>query len=432
VFGSYARGYKGQAVDADIYLTQASYNASPAGAEKSRSWEAGFKGRFLDRRAELNITYYDTLFTGYQTSSAGLDGSGAPVLRSAGKLYTSGVEGDVTFRPTRALTLSGNFLFADNAFGDLYVDAVTNVKGGRPLNAPDTKYGLSGSYDAVVSEWPVSFNANYTWTSETLFSNLADAAKPSSVWMRPSYGIANASVTVRDPSDRYRVTLFVKNLGDKHYVDGLRRISGSVGGAGAVAQSLPRDFDRYIGADLRGGVLMTATPTEGRGAADRAGRWADIFRIGALGGLLGRKRHLGLRGDRLGGRAASVAALGHPGQRGGPGVRQADPGRPGPGGLRCRDGDPFRLRHGLGRAVRVDLAVLPPARRGSHARGAVLCRRRLDRDASGDHGRGRRPSRLRRPRRGHRRVHVALLLHRADGVVRERGSKAPLRSWRTG
>jgi iron complex outermembrane receptor protein len=248
VFGSYARGYKGQAVDADIYLTQASYNASPAGAEKSRSWEGGFKGRFFDRRAELNVTYYDTLFTGYQTSSAGLDGSGAPVLRSAGKLYTSGVEGDVTFRPTRALTLSGNFLFADNKFGDLYVDAVTNVKGGVPLNAPDTKYGVAGSYDAAIGGWPVSFNANYTHTSKTLFSNLADANNPNSVWLRPAYGVANASVTVRDPDDRYRVTLFVKNIGDTHYVDGLRRISGSVGGAGAVAQSLPRDFDRYVGA----------------------------------------------------------------------------------------------------------------------------------------------------------------------------------------
>jgi iron complex outermembrane recepter protein len=37
---------------------------------------------------------------------------------------------------------------------------------------------------------------------------------------------------------------------DKHYVDGLRRISGSVGGAGAVAQSIPRDFDRFIGGSL--------------------------------------------------------------------------------------------------------------------------------------------------------------------------------------
>lgn len=250
VFGSYARGYKGQAVDADIYVTQASFDSSPAGAEKSRSWETGFKGRFFDRRAELNLTYYNTLFTGYQTASAGLDGSGAPVLRSAGKLFTRGVEGDITFRPVRGLTLSGNFLFADNKFGDLFINAVTNVKGGVPLNAPDTKYGLAGSYDTAVHDWKVSLNANYTWTSKTLFSNLADAKNPNSVWLRPDYGVANASITVSEPDDRYRISVFVKNFSDVHYVDGLRRISGSVGGAGAVAQSLPRDFDRYVGASF--------------------------------------------------------------------------------------------------------------------------------------------------------------------------------------
>jgi iron complex outermembrane receptor protein len=248
VFGSWAKGYKGQAVDADIYVTQAGYNNSPVAPERSRSWEGGFKSRFLDRRAELNVTYYDTLFNGYQTSSAGLDGSGAPVLRSAGKLYTSGVEGELTLRPVDGLTLSGNFLFADNKFGDLFVDAVTNVKGGTPLNAPKNKYGFAGSYDTAVGEWKVSFNANWTHTAKTLFSNLADANNPNSVWLRPAFGVANASVTVRDPGDRYRVTVFVKNLGNTHYVDGLRRISGSVGGAGAVAQSLPRDFDRYVGA----------------------------------------------------------------------------------------------------------------------------------------------------------------------------------------
>jgi iron complex outermembrane receptor protein len=153
VFGSWAKGYKGQAVDADIYVTQAGYDNSPVAPERSRSWEGGFKARFLNRRAELNVTYYDTLFNGYQTSSAGLDGSGAPVLRSAGKLYTSGVEGDFTLRPVEGLTLSGNFLFADNEFGDLFVDAVTNVKGGVPLNAPKNKYGFAGSYDTTVGEW---------------------------------------------------------------------------------------------------------------------------------------------------------------------------------------------------------------------------------------------------------------------------------------
>jgi len=247
VYGSWARGYKGQAVDADIFVSQAGFNSSPVAPEKSRSWEAGFKGRFLDRRAEVNLTFYDTLFKGYQTASQGVDGSGPPVLRSAGKLYTQGLEGSITLRPLDGLSLSGNFLFSDNEFGDLFVDATHNVKGGRPLNAPDTKYGLIGSYETAVGEWDVSFNANYTWTSKTLFTNLTDAAASNSIWLRPSFGVANASVMVSAPDDRYRVTAFVKNIFDEQYVDTLRRISGSVGGAGAVVQSLPRDFDRYFG-----------------------------------------------------------------------------------------------------------------------------------------------------------------------------------------
>ena len=39
VYASWARGYKGQAVDADIFLTQQGYDVSPVAPEKSRAWE---------------------------------------------------------------------------------------------------------------------------------------------------------------------------------------------------------------------------------------------------------------------------------------------------------------------------------------------------------------------------------------------------------
>lgn len=250
VYGSWARGYKGEAVDADLFLSNAGLAASPVAPEKSRSWEAGFKGRYFDRRLNMNLTAYDTLFTGYQTTSSGTDGSGAPVLRSAGKLYTRGLEGDITVRAAEGLTFSGNFLFADNKFGDLFATATTNVKDGRPLNAPGTKYGLVADYTFDVGEWSVQLNSNYTWTSKTLFTNLADAANPNSIWLRPSYGVANASLGFVAPEQKYKITLFAKNLFNEHYVAGLRRISGSVGGVGAVAQALPRDFDRYFGASF--------------------------------------------------------------------------------------------------------------------------------------------------------------------------------------
>lgn len=246
-YGSWARGYKGEAVDADLFLSQAGLDSSPVAPEKSRSWEVGFKSQFWDRRITFNLSAYDTKFTGYQTTSSGIDGSGAPVLRSAGSLLTKGIEGEISIRPVPGLSLGGNFLFADNKFGDLFINATTNLKGGDPLNAPETKYGVNGSYSFRVADFGVTAGANYNWTSHTLFTNLADANNPNSIWIRPSYGIANATLAVTSPDERYKISLYVKNLFGTPYVDGLRRISGSVGGAGAVAQSIPRDFDRFIG-----------------------------------------------------------------------------------------------------------------------------------------------------------------------------------------
>jgi iron complex outermembrane receptor protein len=250
VYGSWAHGYKAQAVDADIFVSQVGFDTSPVAPETSNSWEIGFKSQFWDRRITLNVTAYDTTFSGYQTTSSGTDPSAAPVLRSAGKLYTKGIEGELVIRPVDGLRFSANFLFADNKFGDLFLNATTNIVGGDPLNAPENKYGLTASYDFMAGGWGVNINSNYTWTDQTLFTNLADANNLASIWRRPAFGVANAALNITAPGENVTLGIYVKNLFDKHYVAGLRRISGSVGGAGAVAQALPRDFDRYVGATL--------------------------------------------------------------------------------------------------------------------------------------------------------------------------------------
>jgi iron complex outermembrane receptor protein len=65
----------------------------------------GVKSQWFDRKLTINLTGYKTTFDGYQTSSSGTDGSGAPVLRSAGKLYTKGIEATSSLRPTRAASV---------------------------------------------------------------------------------------------------------------------------------------------------------------------------------------------------------------------------------------------------------------------------------------------------------------------------------------
>ncbi len=254
VYASWGKGYKGIAVDADLYVSQAGYDASPVAPEKSDAWEVGFRSNWLERRLMFNVTYYDTKFTGYQTASTGIDGSGAPVLRSAGELFTSGWELEAALRPIDGLTLSANAELGNYEFGDLFVDSTTNLKGGVPLSAPETKYGFSAIYDFAMGNLGASLAGNYSHVSETLFTNLNDATKvPNNIyspWIRPAYGVANASFGLTSPSEKYKAVFFVKNLLDDHYVASFRRISGSVGGGGAVAQAIPRDFERYFGVTL--------------------------------------------------------------------------------------------------------------------------------------------------------------------------------------
>ena len=83
----------------------------------------------------------------------------------------------------------------------------------------------------------------------TIAGNLGSSLSQGT-WVSTSFGVANAAINIATPNDQIKIGLYVKNLFNEHYVAGLRRISGSVGGAGAVAQALPRDFDRYFGATV--------------------------------------------------------------------------------------------------------------------------------------------------------------------------------------
>jgi iron complex outermembrane recepter protein len=183
-YASWARGYIGQAIDADLFISQAGFLASPVAQEKSRSFEQGFKARFGDRAVSLNANVYDTKFIGYQTTSSGTDGAGAPVLRSAGSLNTSVFEADINVRPIKGLSLSANMLYADNKFGVLFINSTNNLKGGVPLIALELKFGLAGTYDFRLDACGATIASNYTWTDKTLLTIVADANNSHSIWLR--------------------------------------------------------------------------------------------------------------------------------------------------------------------------------------------------------------------------------------------------------
>src|SRR6185312_16745470 len=77
----------------------------PVRAERSRNYEVGFKGAFLDHRVTWNLTGFYEEFTGFQVQSRDEQTNGNE-LESVGKVTATGVETELSVRPIQDLTVS--------------------------------------------------------------------------------------------------------------------------------------------------------------------------------------------------------------------------------------------------------------------------------------------------------------------------------------
>ena len=240
VFADYATGYKGLAYDLTSSLTTRTLVTSgqykgiptadsiaaqqPIRPERSRDYEVGFKGAFLDHRATWNVTGFYEEFTGFQAQSRDPI-TNVNELESIGKVTSSGVETEFAIRPISAVTLSasGSYDVAkmnDFPMGQCFpfqtvaqgcVNSEQNLSGKSLPNAPKWSGNLNGEYDHPLAGNYTAFVAlAYRWQSAVVFSLLQD---PDSV--QDAYGIFNLSTGLG--GEHWKVTLFVDNLFDTHY-----------------------------------------------------------------------------------------------------------------------------------------------------------------------------------------------------------------------
>ena len=240
VFADYATGYKGLAYDLTSSLTTRTLETSgpytgiaaadsiaarqPIRPERSRDYEAGFKGAFLDRRVTWNLTGFYEEFTGFQAQSRD-EATGVNELESIGKVTSTGVESEFAARPIAPVTLSlsGSYdvakmvdfpagqCFTDQSVAQGCVSSVQNLSG-KPLpNAPRWSGNFNGEYDhPVAGNYSAFVAVAYRWQSQVIFSLLQD---PTSV--QAAYGIFNLSTGLG--GEHWKATLFVNNLFDTHY-----------------------------------------------------------------------------------------------------------------------------------------------------------------------------------------------------------------------
>jgi iron complex outermembrane receptor protein len=253
---NYARGYKGPAFNMFFNFNtqtlpggvQVERDSIPLSKEESDSYEAGLKTRLFDRRLVLNMAAFLTEFSGFQATTFDVIG-GLTVTRliNAGEVSTRGFEFDFTAVPFENFTLSGGAIFqdakVDNFICPPQAPISCNVNGNKLPFAPEYKLTLNADYRLETGALPfdLGFNAGYTWQDE-YFNDFAN----NPVIRQEAVGLLDATISLIDRDDRYRLSLVGKNLTDEFYT--VTRVNE---GAGFVRNRVPRDAERYFGVVLR-------------------------------------------------------------------------------------------------------------------------------------------------------------------------------------
>jgi iron complex outermembrane recepter protein len=241
VYASYATGYKGPMISYPANQPQLLLRP-----ETSKSYEIGLKATLFDRRVTVNVDAFKVDYNDFQGQQrVGV----APVFyyttTNAGGLSTKGVEGDISWRVTPQFTLSGNFAYIPTKFTefsvqcyDLYTNPGTpvgkcnylapgvppgtafqyNAAGAPLIYSPKWTYGITADYEAPISN-DLKLGAHATWSYRS--SSYGIVADPNTI--NPGYGLLNGEIGIGSVHDRWRVSVFARNLLDKYFIAGIFR-----------------------------------------------------------------------------------------------------------------------------------------------------------------------------------------------------------------
>ena len=257
---TFTRGYKGPALNLLNNLTAATVSSGLAvlKPEIARNWEGGIRTTLFDRLLTFNVTGFYETFNDFQaqTYNALLT---TFALTNAGKLTTKGAEVEAIIRAGRGLTLSGNLAYSDTNVRGLVIGCYpgqTAAQGcltggkqdvsGEPLiNAPKWAYTVDARYATDIGDrLRGSANLAFTYRSQVFFNYRDPSTR------QPGYGLLNGRLSVETSDGRYRLSIFGKNLTNRHFSSYIAAgtLDTSAKGAG-YTQLLTPDAFRTVGVE---------------------------------------------------------------------------------------------------------------------------------------------------------------------------------------
>lgn len=212
IFGQFARGYRSSAFNGGALVNPADLNV--ANPEKLDAYEIGLKSQWLDRRVTFNVSGFLYNFSNQQFIN--LVGIGNQQLVNAGRSRIKGLEFELAAKATDRLSFNAGLGLLDAKYRSLVLNGA-DLSGNDLIEAPKHSLNFGGDYRIPVgNDGALTFHADATHVGSQFFqASNAPESKANAFWD------VGARVAYREPSGRYEVAVYAKNLTDNRELQGI-------------------------------------------------------------------------------------------------------------------------------------------------------------------------------------------------------------------
>ena len=257
VYGSYSRGFKSGGYSLGgptVVVGGVAQPAAPVRPEVLDAFEVGLKSDLFDRRVRFNAAafYYD-----YQDLQVASLNNGVLMTINAAKARIKGLDAELTWLVSDRFTIYGGAALLDAKYkdfpgGPLFVprpatctptpqstgaptggnlSCIGNLAGNRLTRSPKFSGSIRATYDVPTDIGLFSLTGS-------LYYNSGFAWEPDNRLKQPKYTLAGLNLRWRDPSERYEISVYGRNLLNKYYYSFM--ISSALRDSGSP--EMPRNY----------------------------------------------------------------------------------------------------------------------------------------------------------------------------------------------
>jgi iron complex outermembrane recepter protein len=193
---------------------------TPYAPEKVAAWEIGLKSDWYDHRLRVNLAAFSNKYSQLQVGAFIPGGGLQQTIVNNAYERAQGVEAELFAIPIDHLNLQASIGYLDahytSFFADVFGTGPADYSFLRVGYAPKWTTRLEAYYDIDLNGYG-TLTPDVSWNhSSSYFTDLTN----SPVGFQKSYGIWDASLTYVEPSNRWKLSLWGKNLNNE-----LRRLS---------------------------------------------------------------------------------------------------------------------------------------------------------------------------------------------------------------